>query len=212
VVAAGVAVGVAAANSKSGSGTPSALNSSAADTAPASSSPTDTASSDAASGAGAPQSPHTVITPANAGPLNLLTDADTTQRIAKIASSLSGNAAYVNPKIGFYSIGSASSYSVWLLAENSADVPAFKNSVGILGDTAMAHQIAQGARMTDATPESAGPLGGAVLCGKLATDSGDVRVCEWVDDSSFGWVYFMPSVNGNDMLTYTQDLRGAAEQ
>lgn len=212
VVAAGVAVGVAATNSKSGNGTPSALNSSAANTAPTDSAPTGTASSDATPDASASQSPHTVITPANAGPLNLLTNADTAQRIAKIASGLSGNAAYVNPRIGFYSIGSASTYSVWLLAENSADVPAIKNSVSILGDTAMARQIAQGAKMTDVTPESAGPLGGVVLCGKLSTDSGDVRVCEWVDDSSFGWVYFMPSVNGNDMLTYTQDLRGAAEQ
>lgn len=210
VVAAGVAVGVAATSSKSGNGTPSALAASSS----AAAATTGAAPTDAASGAGSAQSqsPHTVITPASAGPLNLLSNADTKRRIAKIASGLSGNAAYRNPKIGFYSVGSGSSYSVWMLAEASSDAPAFKSSVNVLGDAAMARQIADGAKMADVTSQSPGPLGGSLLCGKLALSGSQFRVCEWVDDSSFGWVYFMPSVNEHDMLAYTLDLRSSAEQ
>ena len=219
VVAAGVAAAVAVTGSKSGNGTPSALSSSA---------PANTASADAASGANssstsaptptpasgsdASQSPRTVILPTSAGPLNLLSNADTARRIAGITSSLAGNAAYSNPKIGFYAIGSDSSFSVWMLAENSSDVPAFKPALNLLGDAAMARQIAQGAKMTNVTTESPGPLGGAVLCGKIATTGGQFRVCEWVDESSFGWVYFVPSVSSGHVLAYTLDLRSGAEQ
>lgn len=213
IVAAGVAVAVAVTNSKSGNGAPAALGTnSSASTAPTDTTPTDTPSADSTSDTGASQSPHNVIVPPSAGPLNLLSNDDTAQRIAKIKSGLSDNTAYFNPKIGFYSIGSADSFSVWMLAESGTDVPDFMSSRDVLGDAAMARQIALGAKMTNMTTESPGPLGGALLCGKLAANGGEVRACEWVDNNGFGWIYFAPSVNDSDILTYTQDLRSAAEQ
>lgn len=210
VVATGVAVGVAATASKSGSGTPSALGASSSTAAATASA----VSADATSSADAApsQSPHTVVVPASAGPLNLLSNTDTKRRTAKIASSLSGNASYGNPKIGFYAVGSNDSYSVWMLAEADSDSPPFRTSVNLLGDTALARRLAEGGKMTDVTTESPGSLGGALLCGKLTVGGSRLRVCEWVDDSTFGWVYFMPSVNDSDVLTYALDLRNAAEQ
>jgi hypothetical protein len=212
VVAVGVAVAVAATSSNSGKGTPSALSGSSS----ASASATDTTPTDAASSTagdtGGSQVTHNVVAPTSAGPLHLLSNADTAQRISKITASMAGNVAYAHPKIGFYTLGSDSSFSVWMIAENSAEVPAFKTSISMLGTSAVAHQIAQAATMTDVTTRSPGPLGGALLCGKLPVNGGKVRACEWVDNSSFGWVYFMPTVNDSDILTYTLDLRSGAEQ
>ena len=212
VVAVGVAVGVAATSSKSGNGAPSALGaSSSASAAATDDAPTDAASS-AAGDTGGSQRSHNVIAPTSAGPLHLLTDADTAARISKIAAGMAGDVAKGNPKIGFYALGSERSFSVWMIAENSADVAGFKTSVAMLGTSAVAHQIASAATMTDITTRSPGPLGGALLCGKLPVNGGKVRACEWVDNSSFGWVYFMPAVNDGDILTYTLDLRSGAEQ
>lgn len=207
VVAAGVAVGVAATSSNSGNGTPTALSSSPASAA-AGASQSSTTSQGSTS-----QTSHTLTVPTSAGPLHLVSNADTAQRIASIQSKLAGNSAYGNPRIGFYSIGSDDGFSVWMLAESSADSTVFRNSVGLLGPKAMAHSIATGAKMTAVTAESPGPLGGAMLCGKIpAGDAGQVRVCEWVDLSSYGWVYFTPTVNQADILKYTLYLRGATEQ
>jgi hypothetical protein len=216
VVAAGVAIAVAATSSKSGGGAPAALgtNSAGATSAAAAASTGDASGDNASStpSADTSQTPHSLVVPTTAGPLQLVNNADTARRIAAIRSSLSGNTAYLNPRIAFYSVGPDDSFSVWLLAETSSDVPSFKVGVNLLGDDAMAHQVADGAHMTDVTTESPGPLGGAVLCGKIPADGTELRVCEWVDDSTFGWVYFLPSVNSGDMVTYTQDLRGSAEQ
>jgi hypothetical protein len=202
VVAVGVAIGVAA-TSSGGPSSPAAANSSGTSTSAA-----------ASPGVSAPvsQSPHTVIVPASAGPLNVLNNADTAQRIANIETNLTGNSAYSNPQIGFYTVGSDSAFSVWMLAETTTDIPVIHDSVHTLGDAAMAHQIALGAKMTDVATKAPGPLGGALLCGKLALDGATYRVCEWVDDSTFGWVYFKPSVPQADVLIYALDLRRAAEQ
>lgn len=212
VVAAGVAAAVIATSSKSGSGTPSADGSSTSTTTSTSqsTSPSTAASSSASSGTS--QTSHTVVVPQSAGPLTLLSDSDTAQRISTIESSLTGNAAYSNPQIGFYTVGSDSSYSVWMLAEDTSNVSAIQTSVATLGTMGMARSIAQGAHMTDVTAQDAGALGGALLCGKIPVSGNEYRVCEWVDESSFGWVYFMPSVPQADVLTYTLDIRNAAEQ
>lgn len=206
VVAVSVAIGIALTTSSSG--TPIAVGTSS----PTTSTPSDTASASASASPEPSQDPHTVIVPDGAGPMNLLTNSDTAQRISQIESSLIGNVAYSNPQIGFYTVGSDSDYSVWMLAEDTSGISVFQNSVNTLGDAAMARQIAAGAKMTNVTTESPGPLGGAMLCGKLAISGAQFRVCEWVDDTTFGWVYFMPTVSDGDVLTYTLDLRGAAEQ
>ncbi len=204
VVAAGVAIGVAVTSSGGGSGRPSAegTNSSAAST------PSD----DATASSGTSQGSHSISVPESAGPLRLLTNDDTARRISDIESSLAGNAAYSDPQIGFYTVGSDSEYSVWMLAEDTSDLTVFQDSVSTLGVSGMARQVAQGAKMKDVTTESPGPFGGTMLCGKLTLEGSDYRVCEWVDESTFGWVYFMPSVSESDVLTYTHDLRDAAEQ
>lgn len=217
VVAVGVAVGIVATSSNSNGGTPAAngSNSSApAKTTPsAATSATPVASASAAASTGtAPQTPRTVSVPQTAGPLTLLVNADTARRIANIESNLAGNAAYANPQIGFYTIGSDSDFSVWMLAENTANIPNFRSSLTLLGFDGMARSIARGANMSNVTTESAGPLGGALLCGRIPVTGTEYRVCEWVDGSTFGWVYFMPSVRQANILTYTLDLRRAAEQ
>jgi len=190
-VAAGVAAAVAVIGSGSGKGTPAAAGSSSAPPS---------------------QSPHTVAVPASAGPLRLLSNADTARRISRIKTSLAGNAAYSNPQIGFYAIGPESSYSVWMLTENTTGISVVQNSVTTLGDEGMARAIARGAKMTDVTAESPGPLGGALLCGKVTLAGSGYRVCAWVDNSTVGWVYFMPSVRQSDVLPYTLDVRNAAEK
>ena len=199
-VVAGVAAGVAVSGSDSGKGTPAAVGTgSSAAATPSASAP-------------ASQSAHTVVAPVSAGPLHLLDNADTARRAADIKSSLSGNAAYSNPQIGFYTVGSDSSYSVWMLAEATTGISVIQNSVNTLGDAGMARAIARGAKMADVTTESPGPLGGALLCGKVTLNGSSYRVCTWVDDSTVGWVYFKPSVRQSDVLPYTLDVRNAAEK
>lgn len=202
VVAIGVVAGVTASiviTSGSDKGTPTAdSTSSSAPPSSASASPS--------------QNPHTVAVPPSAGPLHLLNNADTARRSATIKSRLSGNAAYSDPQIGFYTVGSDSSYSVWMLAETTTGIAVVQNSVNTLGDDGMARAIARGAKMSDVTTESPGPLGGALLCGKVTLNGSGYRVCAWVDDSTVGWVYFMPSVPQSDVLRYTLDVRDAAEK
>jgi hypothetical protein len=217
VVAVGVAVGIVATSSNSANGTLAAngANSSAsAATAPSTATSATPAASatTSTSTSTAPQTPRTVTVPQTAGPLTLLVNADTASRISNIKSNLAGNAAYSNPQIGFYTIGSESNYSVWMLAEDTANLPTFRSSLTLLGFTGMARSIARGANMTNVTTENAGPLGGALLCGRITVTGGTYRVCEWVDGSTFGWVYFTPSVRQSNILTYTLDLRSAAEQ
>jgi hypothetical protein len=211
VVAAGVAVAVALSSSNSPT-TPVAQGSSTASAAAAPSSPSDTAAASASATGGGSQAARTISVPQTVGSLHLLVDSDTTSRISELKSKLAGNAAYSNPQIGFYTIGSSSAYSVWLLAEDTTDIPTFKDSVSALGADGAAKEIANAANMNDIQTQSPGPLGGAMLCGTLTEDTVDVFACEWVDDSSFGWVYFMPSVSHTKAIAYTLDLRGAAEK
>jgi hypothetical protein len=103
-------------------------------------------------------------------------------------------------------------YSVWLLAEDTTEIATFQDSVNTLGVDAAAKEIANAAGMKSTQTESAGPLGGTMLCGTLSENSVDVYACEWLDQMSFGWVYFMPSVSHGRALGYTLDLRGASEK
>jgi hypothetical protein len=211
VVAAGVAVAVALGSSSS---SPGAL-------AGGSSSSTASASAASTAGGGTPstatstdaqQTTHTVTVPQSAGSLRLLTNSDTTTRVSQLKSQLAGNSAYSNPQIGFYGIGSSTAYSVWMLAEDTTGIATFQDSVNALGVDAAAKEIANAANMKSMQTEPSGPLGGAMVCGTLSEDSITVYACEWLDTSSFGWIYFMPSVSHTKALAYTLDLRAAAEK
>jgi hypothetical protein len=216
VIAAGVAIAVAVSSSNSpstpvangGSSSASAGASPSASADTASAAPSDSASSST----GITGTGHTISVPSRAGTLRLLTNADTTQRISELKSKLSGNAAYTDPQIGFYAIGSSHVYSVWLLAEDTSAIPSFQDSVTSLGAEGAAREIATAANMKNIQTEPAGPLGGAMVCGTLNENGVNLMACEWVDDSSFGWVYFMPTVSHGKALNYTLDLRGAAEK
>ncbi len=218
LVAAGVAAAVLA-NGSNGS-TPAASGTNGAGASAGAQ--ISTGPSDGSAGSGSTTSPdtgnggskqtHTIVVPQTAGTLHLLDNADTRQRASDIKSGLKGNKAYSDPKVGFYRLGSDSSYSVWMLAESTTTIPAFADSLGTLGDKGMAHEIAQVAKVSDVVDEPAGPLGGAMLCGNLALDGSKYGVCEWVDGSTFGWIYFTPSVSSDKALGYAQALRGAAER
>jgi hypothetical protein len=158
------------------------------------------------------QTARTVSVPQSAGSLHLLTNSDTTSRITQLKTQLSGNAAYSNPQIGFYGIGSSTAYSVWMLAEDTTNIATFQDSVNALGVDAAAKEIATAASMKSMQTEPSGPLGGAMVCGTLSEQSVTVFACEWLDTTSFGWIYFMPSVTHTKALGYTLDLRAAAEK
>jgi len=160
----------------------------------------------------AQQTTHTISVPASAGSLHLLANSDTTSRISQLKTRLLGNAAYSNPQIGFYGIGSSTAYSVWMLAEDTTGIATFQDSVSALGVDAAAKEIASAANMKSMQTEPSGSLGGAMVCGTLAENSITVYACEWLDTSSFGWIYFMPSVTHTKALAYTLDLRAAAEK
>lgn len=164
-------------------------------------------------GAGTPgsQASHVLGIPMTAGPLRLVISGDTQQRISDLKKNLSTNSAYPDPQVGFYRVGSAGSFSVWLLAQSTANLADFQTSLGIMGTTGVMKQITDGAAMKDVTVENPGPLGGALDCGKLSVSGTDVRSCVWVDRSTFGWVYFLPSVSQSKLVQYTLDLRAAAE-
>jgi hypothetical protein len=209
VVAIGLAIGIAVGSSNStGSPSASGITATATASAPSSAAASPTAAASTAASRGA----RTVVLPAGAGPLHLLTNSDTASRVAELKSKLSDNAVYSDPRIGFYGIGSSSSFSAWLLAESTTDIAAFQDEVRSLGPDGAAREIAAAAKMTDLETESPGPLGGALLCGTLPEGSVRITACEWVDDSSFGWVYFLPSVGHGKAIGYTLELRGAVEQ
>lgn len=170
-----------------------------------------TNTSPAASGSPVSQNARTLSVPQTAGPLHLVTNGDTEQRISDLKKSLTSNTAYPDPLVGFYRAGSAGSFSVWLLAESTTNIADFQTSLGIMGPTGVLKQITGGASMKNVTVENSGPLGGALDCGKLTVDGTDVRSCVWVDHSTFGWVYFLPSVSQSKLVQYTLDLRAAAE-
>ncbi|WP_211465886.1 hypothetical protein [Actinocrinis puniceicyclus] len=149
--------------------------------------------------------------PLAAGPLHLVADADTAERISDLKKNLAGNVAYPDPQVGFYRVGPTGSYSVWLLAQNMSGNADFQKALGYSGVTGVMKQIIAGASMTDVTTEDPGPLGGALDCGKLSVGGTRIRSCTWVDRSSFGWVYFLSSVKDSKILSYTLDLRSAAE-
>jgi hypothetical protein len=203
VIAVGVTVAVAV-SSSSGSGSQAAAGSTTASTS--------ASASAASTSTDAQQTARTISIPQSAGSLNLLTNSDTTTRIAQLKSQLSGNSAYSNPQIGFYGIGSSNTYSVWLLAEDTTNIATFQDSVNALGVDAAARAIANAAGMKSTRTESAGPLGGAMLCGALAVNSVNVYACEWLDATSFGWVYFMPSVSQGNAQGYALDLRAGSEK
>jgi hypothetical protein len=205
VIAVGVAVAVAV-SSSSGSGTPAAAGSTTASTSASASASAASTSTDAQ------QTTHTISLPQSAGSLRLLTNSDTGSRIAQLKSQLASNSAYSNPQIGFYGIGSSASYSAWMLAEDTTNIPTFQDSVSAVGVDASATAIANAAGMKSAQTESAGPLGGALLCGTMTVSGVDVYACEWLDETTFGWVYFLPSVSHTAALGYTLDLRGASEK
>jgi hypothetical protein len=215
VVAAGVAVAVALSGS-SPSTSSAASGSSAstqASTATTPSAGTDTGTpTDNNTATQATQTTHTVTVPATAGSLHLLTNSDTAARISSLKSKLAGNAVYANPQIGFYGVGSKTTYSVWMLAETTTDIPSFQQQVANFGDAATAQSLATGTKMTSIETVDAGPLGGAMRCGLLTQSGVTVRTCVWVDDSTFGWFYALPSVSRSDAITYAQELRAAAEQ
>jgi hypothetical protein len=149
--------------------------------------------------------------PLTAGPLRLVTNADTAQRISDLKRNLIGNAGYPDPQVGFYRIGPAGPYSVWLLAQSTVANADFQSSLAGAGAAAVLSQIVAGASMSDVTPQDPGPLGGALDCGQLSVSGTRIRSCVWLDRSAFGWVYFLPSVNQSKILQYTLDLRAAAE-
>ena len=213
VLVAGVVAAVVAMSG--GSPTAPAAQSGATATAtPASASSTPNNAADASptgAGTAGSQTSHTLSVPAVAGPLHLVVNADSQQRISDLKKNLQSNTAYPDPKVGFYRVGSAGSFSVWLLAQNIANLSDFQTSLGVLGPTGVMKQITQGASMTNVTVENPGSLGGALDCGKLNVDGTEVRSCVWVDNSTFGWVYFLPSVSQSKLVTYTVDLRAAAE-
>ena len=165
------------------------------------------------SGAGTPgsQASHVLGIPLTAGPLHLVANGDTAQRIADLKKNLAANSAYPDPQVGFYRVGGSGSFSVWMLAQSTANLADFQTSLGIMGTAGVMKQIVNGASMKDATAADPGPLGGSVECGKLSVDGTDVRSCVWVDRSTFGWVYFLPSVSQSKLVAYTLDLRAAAE-
>jgi len=173
---------------------------------------TDTAPTGAGSGSPASQNAHTLSVPQTAGPLHLVTNGDIEQRISDLKKSLASNTAYPDPLVGFYRAGTSGSFSVWLLAESTANIADFQTSLGIMGPSGVMKQITGGASMKNVTVENPGPLGGALDCGKLNVDGTDVRSCVWVDRSTFGWVYFLPSVGQSKLVPYTLDLRAAAER
>lgn len=158
-----------------------------------------------------PQVSRDLVVPLTAGPLRLLLNADTEQRANDLKRNLSANNAYPDPQVGFYRVGSTGSYSVWMLAQSITGFPQFQSSLGTLGVPAVMKQITESASMKDVTVENPGQLGGALDCGKLTVSSTVVRSCVWVDPTTVGWVYFVPSVNQSKLVTYTQDLRAAAE-
>ena len=155
---------------------------------------------------------HRISIPQSAGSLRLLTNADTTARISALKAQLAGNPVYANPQLGFYGLGASSSYSVWLLAEETTGIPSFQNTVRTLGADTAAKQIAAATGMRSVQAESAGPLGGAMLCGTLAEETVTVYACEWLDSGTFGLAYFLPAVSRADAPGYTLDLRGESER
>jgi hypothetical protein len=194
----------ALAASASASATPNATpNATPSDSASPSASPSNT---------DATQATHTISLPDNVGSLHRLQNADTRQRIDDLKKQLSSNPVYKNPQVGFYGVGSNTSFSVWMLAEDSNDAPTLQLTVNALGPQSAAQQIAEAAKLSDIQNEDAGSLGGALLCGTLSSNSVDVYACEWVDNSSFGWVYFLPSIGHDQALVYTLDLRSATEK
>ncbi|HZU54786.1 MAG TPA: hypothetical protein VFA06_02850 [Actinocrinis sp.] len=213
VLVAGVVAAVVAMSGGSPT-TPAAQNGPTATATPASGSSTPNNAADpsptGADTAGS-QTSHTLIIPVTAGPLHLVVNGDTQQRISDLKKNLQSNSAYPDPQVGFYRVGSAGSFSVWLLAESTANLADFQTSLGIMGPTGVMKQITDGASMTNVTVENPGALGGALDCGKLNVDGTTVRSCVWVDHDSFGWVYFLPSVSQSKMVTYTLDLRAAVE-
>lgn len=158
-----------------------------------------------------PQVSRDLIVPLTAGPLRLLINGDTELRISDLKKNLSANGAYPDPQVGFYRVGSAGSYSVWMLAQSTTDLTAFQDSLGVVGVSGLMKQITQSASMKDVTVENPGQLGGALDCGKLSVNGTTVHSCVWVDANTFGWVYFAPNVSQNKFVAYTQDLRAAAE-
>lgn len=149
--------------------------------------------------------------PLTAGPLRLVTNADTAQRISDLKRNLIGNAGYPDPQVGFYRIGPAGPYSVWLLAQSTVANADFQSSLAGAGAAAVLSQIVAGASMSEVTAQNPGPLGGALDCGQLSVSGTRIRSCVWLDRSAFGWVYFLPSVNQSKILQYTLDLRAASE-
>lgn len=213
VLIAGVVAAVVAMSGGSPT-TPAAQSGPTTTAAPASGSSTPnngTESSPTGAGTAGSQTSHTLSVPMSAGPLHLVVNGDTQQRVSDLKKNLQSNTAYPDPQVGFYRAGSAGSFSVWLLAQNIANLPDFQTSLGVLGPTGVMKQITGGASMTNVTVENPGPLGGALDCGKLNVDGTQVRSCVWVDNSTFGWVYFLPSVSQSKLAAYTLDLRAAAE-
>jgi len=207
VIAAGVATALAL-SSSSGTANTASTGTTASPAAASSAAGTPSATLSTA----ASQTVRTISVPQSAGSLRLLTNSDTNARITQLKTQLSGNSAYSNPQIGFYGIGSSTAYSVWMLAEDTTNITTFQDSVNALGVDAAAKEIATAANMKSMQTEPSGPLGGATVCGTLSENSVTVFACEWLDPTSFGWIYFMPSVTHAKALGYTLDLRAAAEQ
>jgi hypothetical protein len=215
VLVAGVVAAVVAMSGGNPGQSPGALGGpSATATAVAGSSTPNQAADTGPTGSGSPasQTARTLRVPQAAGPLRLVTNGDIEQRISDLKKNLASNAAYPNPLVGFYRVGSSGSFSVWLLAQSTTNIADFQTSLGIMGPSGLMKQITGGAPMKNVTVENPGPLGGALDCGKLNVDGTDVRACVWVDNSTFGWVYFLPSVSQGKLVQYTLDLRSAAER
>lgn len=158
------------------------------------------------------QSSHVLSVPSGAGPLHLVVNADTAQRITDLKKNLASNTAYPDPQVGFYRSGYTGPFTVWLLAQDTTGITDFQNSLGLLGPAGVMKQITDGASMTDVTVQKPGTLGGALDCGKLSVDNNSqVNACVWVDHTTFGWVYALPSVSQKNLIQYTQELRAAAE-
>lgn len=158
-----------------------------------------------------PQASRDLVVPPTAGPLRLLVNTDTEQRVNDLKRNLAANKAYPDPQVGFYRVGSTGPYSVWMLAQSTTGLPEFQSSLGTLGVSGVMKQITASAVMTDVTVENPGQPDSALDCGKLTVSSTAVRSCVWVDTTTVGWVYFVPSMNQSKLVLYTQELRAAAE-
>jgi hypothetical protein len=213
VVVAGVVAAVVAMSGGGGKPAPVAQSGNASATASSgASTPNNTTdASPTHGGTSGSQTSHTLSIPPAAGPLHLVVNGDTEQRISDLKKNLASNTAYPNPQAGFYRVGASGSFSVWMLAQDTTQITDFQNTLGLLGPAGVMKQITDGASMKDVTVENPGPLGGALDCGKLTVDDQVIRSCVWVDHATFGWVYFLPSVSESKLLQYTQNLRAAAE-